>query len=315
MNLTNLQTLILRSKFLQSVRKFFTERDFLEIDTPALKRVGGMEPYLDPFGVLSPSMEEKGYLITSPEYSLKQALSLGVKKVYEIAHTFRSGERGSSYHTAEFLMLEFYQSNVRLEGAMDLIFELISDISYDIGKPIIQPKFNRWKVKELLTQFAQLDDWNRNSLEKKIRELKLTGLDLNELTYEDCFYLVFLNLVEPKLPSEFTFIYDYPPEMAALSKIEDGCAKRFELYFGNIELSNSFYELQDVEEQRKRFSEEQRLRQKLGKEVFPMNKEFLFALERGIPECTGVSIGLDRLFMVILGLNSLEEVSPYWNQI
>lgn len=279
-----------------------------------MKKIPGMEPYLDPFVVGSPSSEEKGYLITSPEYSLKQALSLGAEKVYEIAHTFRSGEKGSSYHTAEFLMLEFYQTGADLYQAMDLLEELIRWIAIELSLPLPEKPFRRKSVKELLSSWAGTD-WNRDSLERKITELSLTNLSFDSMEYEDCFFLIFLNLIEPNFTSEFQFIYDYPPELAALSRIEDGAAKRFELYFGKIELANAFYELLDPIEQRSRFEKEQELRRKLGKEVFPVHEEFLQALERGIPDCSGISIGLDRLLMVLLGRNSLSEVSPYWREI
>ncbi|TGK01758.1 EF-P lysine aminoacylase GenX [Leptospira langatensis] len=314
MKLTNLEILSRRSQFLQAIRTFFAEKEFWELDTPSLKKIPGMEPYLDPFIVNSPSGDEKGYLITSPEYSLKQALALGAKQVYELAHTFRSGERGSSFHTAEFLMLEFYKTDSNLDQTMDLVEELIRNVSAKLGLPMQKGPFNRRSVKDLLQEFVGID-WDRKSLESKISELALTNLPLEKMEYEDCFFLIFLNLIEPKFPSEFQFIYDYPPEMAALSRIEDGVAKRFELYFGQIELSNAFFELLDPIEQRGRFEREQGTRKKLGKEVFPMHEEFLLALEKGLPECSGVSIGLDRLLMVLLGCSSLAEVSPYWREI
>ncbi|TGK03823.1 EF-P lysine aminoacylase GenX [Leptospira semungkisensis] len=314
MNLTNLEILSQRSQFLQAIRTFFTEKQFLEIDTPALKKIPGMEPYLDPFLVNSPSENEKGYLITSPEYSLKQALSLGLERVYEIAHTFRSGERGSSFHTAEFLMLEFYEAGSNLGQAMDLVEDLIRSVARKLSLPMQSGPFLRRSVKELLQDFVHID-WDRQTLESKIKELALTNLPLEQMEYEDCFFLIFLNLIEPKFPAEFQFIYDYPPEMAALSRIEGGVAKRFELYFGNIELANAFFELLDPREQRARFEKEQKTREKLGKEVFPIHEEFLQALEKGLPECSGVSIGLDRLLMVLLGCTSLKEVSPYWREI
>ncbi|MGJ4748089.1 EF-P lysine aminoacylase EpmA [Leptospira sp. SA-E8] len=314
MKLNNLEILSFRSRFLHATRTFFHEKGFLEVDTPSLKTIPGMEPYLDPFLVGSPSGGEKGYLITSPEYSLKQALSLGAEKVYEIAHTFRSGEKGSSYHTAEFLMLEFYQTGANLHQAMDLLEELIRWIADKLDLPLPEKPFQRKSVKELLSHWADID-WDRDSLERKITELSLTNLSFDSMEYEDCFFLIFLNLLEPNFTSEFQFIYDYPPEMAALSRIEDGAAKRFELYFGKIELANAFYELLDPVEQRARFEKEQELRRKLGKEVFPVHEEFLQALEKGIPECSGISIGLDRLLMVLLGRNSLSEVSPYWREI
>lgn len=314
MNLTSREMIRLRSLFLQSVRSFFLELDYIEVDTPALKRVGGMEPYLDPFVVQAPNGLERGFLITSPEYSLKQSLSIGLERVFEIAHTFRSGERGSSFHTAEFLMLEFYQSGIGIDEAMSITEALIVKVANDLKFSISSSPFPRKDISKLFMEYAGIQ-WDRISLERKISEAKLSSIPVEDLSYEDCFYLIFLNMLEPQFASEFQFIYDYPPEMAALSKVVDGKAKRFELYFKNIELANAFHELQDAAEQKTRFSKEQELRANLGKEVFPMNEEFLQALERGIPNCSGVSIGLDRLFMVLLGLDSLSKVSPYWNQI
>ncbi|TGK08841.1 EF-P lysine aminoacylase GenX [Leptospira fletcheri] len=314
MNLTSRTTMEARARFLKSVRDFFSSENFLEIDTPCLKKVPGMEPHLDPFSVRSPSGQESGYLITSPEYSLKQALSAGLEKVYEISHTFRSGEKGSRFHTAEFLMLEFYRTRIDLNGLMDLTENFLRavDLNRILGSG--EKKIPRRSVRELLKTIAGCD-WDRSSLEEKIVASSLTRLPLEELEYEDCFYLVFLNFVEPSLPSEFQFLYDYPPEMAALARIEDGCAKRFETYFGSLELGNGFFELSDPTEQRLRFSSERKLREKLGKEAFPIDEEFLGALDQGLPACSGNAIGLDRLFLTLQGEETLARVSPYWARL
>ncbi|EPG72814.1 EF-P lysine aminoacylase GenX [Leptospira fainei serovar Hurstbridge str. BUT 6] len=314
MNLTSKEIITARARFLRSTRDFFHSEGFLEIDTPALKKIPGMEPHLDPFEVRSPSGNEIGYLVTSPEYSLKQALSLGLDRVYEIAHTFRSGEKGSPLHTAEFLMLEFYQAAADLNDLMDTTERLIRALGNRIGKSTPVSKIPRNRVRDLLLRYAGCD-WDRESLEKKLKQASLTNLSMQELEYEDCFYLVFLNFVEPRLLPEFQFLYDYPPEMAALARIENGVAKRFETYYGNIELGNAFYELSDPVEQRLRFLKEQELRKKLGKEVFPIDGEFLLSLERGLPTCSGNAIGLDRLLSVFLGANSLAQISPYWARL
>ena len=109
MNELSPEILKLRYQFLSTVRSFFSTNGFVEIDTPILRDNPGMEPYLDPYIVSSPDSGREGFLITSPEYSLKQALSMGLENIFEIAHCFRSGEKGQ-LHTREFLMLEFYEA-------------------------------------------------------------------------------------------------------------------------------------------------------------------------------------------------------------
>ncbi|PJZ70775.1 EF-P lysine aminoacylase GenX [Leptospira perolatii] len=314
MNLHSKETIIYRSKFLNAVRKYFCSKGFLEIDTPALKKIPSMEPHLNPFEVSSPSGNESGYLISSPEYSLKITLSAGIEKVYEIAHTFRSGELGSKVHTAEFLMLEFYECDADLSKMMNRTEDLIRSVAKELDILLDKRPFSRKPVKDLLKEYANCT-WDREDLERRIVEQKLSSIPLSELLYEDCFYLVFLNLVEPSLQKEYQFIYDYPPEMAALARIENGVAKRFEMYFGNLEICNAFDELQDPREQRIRFEHEQRIRQTLGKKIFPIDMMFLEALERGIPNCSGNALGLDRLFLTLLGEDSLSQVSPYWKQL
>ncbi|MBM9499794.1 EF-P lysine aminoacylase GenX [Leptospira sp. 201903071] len=314
MNELSREILIRRAKFLSVIRSFFEERDYLEIDTPCLKSVPSMEPYLDPFKVHSPSQKERGYLITSPEYSLKEVLSKGLEKIYEITHTFRSGEEGSPFHSAEFLMLEFYTVGMKLEGLMDFCAELLETLdskfqSFGFQKSALR----RISVEGALREYAGCGI-SHDDLNKVIKEQKLTRNPDEKRTYEDSFFLVFLNLVEARLPRGFTFLYHYPPELAALSQIENGFARRFELYFGNLELGNAFQELTDSEEQFSRFLSEQDLRKRLGKEIFPIDAGLQRALKEGIPNSCGISLGLDRLFLSILGGTSLREISPYYGK-
>ncbi|WP_341853228.1 EF-P lysine aminoacylase EpmA [Leptospira kmetyi] len=312
MNELSREMLVKRSKFLSAIRRFFEERNYLETDTPFLKAVPSMEPYLDPFLVHSPSKKEKGYLITSPEYSLKEILSKGLERIYEIAHTFRSGEEGSPYHSAEFLMLEFYTVGMKLDGLMDFCTELLEFLDREFHPFGFDPKnVRRISVENALKEFAGCGI-SKEELDRTISLNKLSEIPAEKRAYEDSFFIVFLNLVEAHLPKGFTFLYDYPPELAALSKIESGFGKRFELYYGNLELGNAFQELTDPIEQISRFRSEQELRKNLGKEVFEIDRGLERALEEGIPECSGISIGLDRLLLCILGGKSLREISPYY---
>ncbi|TGM58777.1 amino acid--tRNA ligase-related protein [Leptospira adleri] len=314
MNELSREILIRRAKFLSVVRNFFEERNYLEMDTPCLKAVPSMEPYLDPFKVHSPSQKEQGFLITSPEYSLKEILSKGLERIYEITHTFRSGEEGSPFHSAEFLMLEFYTVGMKLEGLMDFCVEFLETLdlkfqSFGFQKSSIR----RIAVEEAFLEYAGCGI-SHNELDRVVKERRLTANFNEGRAYEESFFLVFLNLVEANLPKGFTFLHNYPPELAALSKIENGFARRFELYFGNLELGNAFQELTDPGEQHSRFRSEQNLREALGKEIFPIDSGLERALKVGIPSSCGISIGLDRLFLSILGGASLRETSPYYGK-
>ncbi|XDD52292.1 amino acid--tRNA ligase-related protein [Leptospira sp. WS92.C1] len=312
MNELSKEILIRRAKFLSVIRKFFEESGYLEIDTPCLKLVPSMEPYLDPFLVHSPSKKEKGYLITSPEYSLKEVLSKGLEKIYEITHTFRSGEEGSPFHSAEFLMLEFYAIGMKLEDLMDFCVELLERLNRDFHPfGFDRTQVRRFTVQEVLKEYAQCGI-SHSELDRVISERKLSQIPAGQRSYEDSFFLVFLNLVEAHLPKGYTFLYRYPPELAALSKIESGFANRFELYCGNLELGNAFEELTDPLEQVARFRSEQELRKNLGKEVFSIDGGLERALKEGIPDACGISIGLDRLLLTVLGGSSLREMSPYY---
>ncbi|TGK83243.1 elongation factor P--(R)-beta-lysine ligase [Leptospira noumeaensis] len=313
-------TVIFRSQVFKMVREILFRNEFLEVDTPTLKPIVGMEPYLDPFEVRSPSGREKGYLITSPEYSLKQMMAKGLDRIFELAHTFRSGEMGSGFHSKEFLMLELYAKGMDDVVLRHFIEKFLRELVYTFGKEedkknINKPQWIRHLSVEEVFQQNVGHGFSKEDLLQTIITKKLTSSPVSELThwqYEDLFFLVFLNLVEPKLGEGIVFLYDYPPECAALAKIVDGVAKRFEIYWDGLELANAFYELSDVEEQRKRFLEEQELRAKLGKEVFPMDEDFLLSLGSGFPDCAGISIGMDRLLLKLSGKHGLSEISPYW---
>lgn len=316
-------TLIFRSKVFRKVREILWRDGFLEVDTPTLKPVVGMEPYLDPFEVRSPSGGEKGYLITSPEYCLKQMMAKGMTRIFELAHTYRSGEMGSEFHSKEFVMLELYAKGMDDASLRQYIETFIRELIHFFGKEEDQKKTSSpdWirhqSVKETFIQNVG-HGFSKEDLIETIEIKKLSSSPVSELTnwpYEDLFFLVFLNLVEPNLGEGIVFLYDYPPECAALAKIVDGVAKRFEIYWDGLELANAFYELSDEKEQRKRFSEEQELRGKLGKEVFPMDESFLKSLENGFPDCAGISIGMDRLLLKLSGKHGLSEISPYWMEV
>lgn len=308
MNFLSKDILIKRAQFLHFVRNFFSLHDFWELDTPQYLTEPGQEPYLEPFQLFSHFSKEQGFLSTSPEYSLKQALSMGLDNIFEIAHCFRSGEGNSNIHTAEFLMLEFYEKGKTEWQLMDTCISFLEYLDENFHSFLTGP-IEKMPVEEVFQRYiscglehAQLQTFVHQNIQKNTESLR----------YEDLFFLIFLNFIENRLPEGPIFLYDYPPQMAALAKIVDGRAKRFEIYWKQIELANAFYELTDKNEQVARFSDEQEIRRQNNRPVYPMNQDFLRTLEVGIPDSAGIAIGLDRLLMLILGYDSLQKISPYY---
>ena len=302
---------ILRSRFLLAIRKFMENKGLLETDTPHLRATGGMEPFLDPFSVEAGS-GERGYLITSPEYSLKQALAAlageDIAGVYEIAHAFRSGEKGS-LHTKEFLMLEYYLSGRDDNALIEYSKELFQFLNGVFGRDIyIEGASVIYTMEELFLEKTGRG-YSRPELLDTLQEHGIAHDSRDR--YDDLFFLVFLNLIESGFDAGPYFVTHWPPELASLARIVDGVARRVEIYWRGVEIGNGFYELNDSAEQGRRFAEEQALRRALGKEVFAMDDRFLSALDR-LPECAGISIGLDRLFMIYTGQQNLKLSSPYY---
>ena len=290
-----------RSKFLYSIRNYFHKNGYLEIDTPKLKKVPGMEPYLTPFQVSSPDLQEKGYLVTSPEYSLKQALGKGLDKIYEISQVYRSGEKGS-LHTAEFLMLEFYAAGIDEFGLMDVCIDLFMYLDDCLGVKLFPENVpKKISMPELFHQYLGITDSKKDLLDFLKLNRRGNSEEYENMRYDELFFLVFLNEIEPSLKGDLIFLYNYPEELASLARVIDRRARRFEIYWKGSEIGNAFYECTSQQEMKKRFQEEQLLRKSLSKEVFEMDTNFMNSLEEGIPESSGIAIGLDRLFMIYAG--------------
>lgn len=266
-----------------------------------------MEPYLDPFQVQSPNSEEKGYLVTSPEFSLKETMALGLDRIYEISQVYRSGEKGS-LHTAEFLMLEFYVSGIDEFNLMEICSDLFEELELNFHScGFSKDLMSKHSTESLFQTHLGISD-SYSDLEKFCK--KKYGFTGGE-RFDDLFFCVFLNEIEKHFQEGPYFVHSYPSELASLARVEGGRARRFEIYWKGVELGNAFYELNHIGEQRKRFEEEQDLRRKLGKEVYPIDEFFLERLE-DLPDASGISIGLDRLFMIFLGHTNLKYLSPYY---
>lgn len=328
----NTDLILLRSRVVKAIRRFFDERAFEEMFTPRLVGLPGQEPYLEP--MWTQIVEQNGNvhpaaLITSPEYAMKKLLASGMDKIYDLGSCFRNGEPWDGTHDPEFLMLEWYRRDAGLEELLQDTEELVKSV---IGQTqalvdrsamheLTQLDFRRLTVAEAMKLYAHVDlDALLDNREAMVEVVQAKGHRVDEKdTWDDLFFKIFLTEVEPKLGfaedgSAFqpTFLTHYPASMAALAR-KDAHDPRFalrtELYIGSLELANGFAELADPVEQRTRFEEEQALRQSLGKPIWPIDDVFIDCLPQ-MGDAAGIAFGVDRLVMLIAGVDSISEILP-----
>ena len=296
--------------FLRAVRDFFQSKGLESVETPSLVQCPGTEPHLTPFQTewVCEGRREAVFLPTSPEMNLKKLLCRGGTDIFEIKKCFRNGER-SGVHEPEFYLLEWYRAFWSLDSLMNELLELLEFLSEkkffkgDLKPPAI------FSVKELFQKFLDF------SLSPAAKKEDLAALAEKRgiiraaedfYSWEDLFHLLFLNFIEPKLPFDRPVIVKhYPPPLRAFAKIsEDGWAERFELYWRGFELANAFYEVTDRREQEILFQEHLSLRP----DFIPPDRELLSLMDRGMPPCSGIALGLERLFLALSGKKRLSEI-------
>ncbi|TAK05155.1 EF-P lysine aminoacylase GenX [Patescibacteria group bacterium] len=314
-----------RAAVLAAIRAFFAKRGFTECDTPALVAAPGMEPYLTPFETTLIDVRGKkspGYLVTSPEYSLKKLLTAGFERIYDVARVYRNGEEWGKTHNPEFLMLEWYRAYASYREIMDDVEELLRYVAKDVVGELVLPfqgatidltGVERMSVSEAFRQYAGMDPEALRDRDALFAAVRAKGYRPDEKErYEDLFFRVFLNEVEPCLGRRRpTIVYDYPAPLSALAKLKEGdpaFAERFEVYVGGLELSNGYTELNDPVEQRVRLVEERVLRKKLKKTQLPIDEDLLAALEVGMPPSGGTALGVDRLVMLMTDAADIDQV-------
>ena len=306
------------------IREHFWSLDFEETRTPLLVLSPGMEPHIRPIQV-APGV----FLPTSPEFAMKKLLSKGLPRIFQICSSFRDEPR-SPEHSPEFTMLEFYETNITLEQLQTRVEGLFLSLAQKTLEKFKQtPAVNlstpwpRFTVNDLFLQHAGID--LRGSTAKQLSELcNQHHLPASENEpWDDLYFKIWLNLIEPKLPSDQPcFITHYPVSQSSLCnrvKAAQGFewANRFELYVGKLELGNAFDELRDANIQRENFLKDQRIRKEIYGESYPaspIDEELLTAIELMPPTC-GIAIGLDRLAMLLLNAHTIDEVIPlasYW---
>lgn len=319
-------SLDIRSKVIKTIRRYFDDHDFMEVQTPALQVAPGMEPHLKAFQTTLLSADQSRtqelYLHTSPEFAMKKLLVAGLPRIYQICHCYRNAE-GSSLHSPEFTMIEWYRAQAGYDNIMEDCVELLRSCAaqaniekYQFRGNVADP-FRDWHYLSVLEAFEKYAEMDIEPVLKDLHGFRTlaekNGYRMAEDdSWEDIFFRVFLEEIEPNLGLGVpTILYDYPVSMAALSrpKPEDPrFAERFELYVCGMELANAFGELTDAEEQRQRYLRDMDMKEKLYGERWPIDEDFLAALEYGMPESSGIAMGVDRLVMLAANVDTIDDV-------
>ena len=327
-----------RAKLIRAMRSYFDAQDFLEVETPILQTMPCADMHIHGFATtlkdIQLNPERDLWLHTSPEFEMKQLLVAGLPKIYQLCHVFRNGE-GSKRHSPEFTMIEWYRSNAGYRDIMDDCVGLLRHCARALGLYAFRynnhdcDPFAEWEIISVAQAFQDyaginlktfMNDTAANRAAAKdndragfLRAAKESGAPVRDQdTWEEIFFAVMAARIEPFLGLKSpAIIYDYPVSMAALSnRCEDDprFAKRFELYIGGLELANAFDELTDAAEQRKRFKEEMAAKHALYGERYPLDEDFLAALEHGMPPSGGIALGVDRLAMVASNATDIDQV-------
>ena len=304
----SLDVLKKRAELLRQIRAFFYARDVLEVDTPALSVAGNTDPNIESFSTnyTGPGNTDTLYLHTSPEFVMKRLLAADSGAIYQLCKVFRNGEAGRQ-HNPEFTMLEWYRPDFNHHQLMDEVADLINEVLGE--KEILRMSYQRAFIEQ-----AGIDplDADTSALKKCAHRHGLEQvIGMDNATVDDWCDLLIDQVVVPAIGKGRVFIYDYPASQAALARIsksDSRVAERFELFIDGIEIANGFHELTDATEQRQRFEDENKEREKTGSPQLPIDENLLAALERGLPDCAGVALGVDRLLMLVAGAYSISEV-------
>ncbi|MFM8252967.1 MAG: EF-P lysine aminoacylase EpmA [Planctomycetota bacterium] len=309
------ETLCRRAQWLKRLRSFFDEQGFVEVETPLLSADTVVDRHLDPIPVTlftdprEPEVGDRFFLQTSPEFGMKRLLVSGATAIYQVTRAFRGGERGR-LHNPEFTMVEWYRVGDDYAAGRQLLAELAQRL-------LLVPAVESLTYADAFRRYVQLDPTEASN-EALVQRAQQLGGPLPDLPLDDrdaWLNWLLAQWVEPQLGREHpTILYDYPASQAALAAIDLGppaVAQRFELYVNGIELANGYHELLDADALAERARVVNRERQLDGKYVLPEASRLEAAMRVGLPPCSGVALGFDRLLMVAWGAQSIDEVLAF----
>lgn len=309
----SIETLRARAELFRYIREFFQQRSVLEVDTPVMSHCAVSDPFIDSIELnyhASVGQERVPlYLQTSPEYAMKRLLAAGSGAIYQMSKVFRNGEYGNR-HNPEFTMLEWYRPGMTDSELMDEISELVCPI-LDLAE------IERVTYSDLFDRYLGIRPESLSATELKSETLKHLEIELDDEDRDTWLNLLMSHVIEPQLKqTQAVFVTDYPASQAALARLrtrQDGVevAARFELFVNGVELANGYYELTDWQEQQSRLEADQQQRALLDLPQRPLDTRLVSALKAGMPECSGVALGVDRLLMLAQKSESIASVLPF----
>ncbi len=310
---------------LWAIRQFFTEKNFMDVLTPPMVRNPGMETHIHPFqvGHANTKQLDNWYLQTSPEFHMKELLSLGFNDLFTLSYSFRD-EPNATNHRPQFLMLEWYRRGAHYTQIMkdceDLFhysLNALEEKKNAIDTDLKNCRFERATIQELFLDMLKVDilDYLEKEDLKKLIEKDFKDVPLptqgETLSWDDYYFLLFLNKIEPHLVHyPFLLLYEFPNHLSALStlkKDDPRVCERFEIYSKGVELCNCFNELTDLKIQKERFRLQAEEKKSLYNYELPEPTVLYQAMERGLPSSAGIALGVERFLKVLTGVEN-----PFW---
>ncbi|MCF7972099.1 MAG: EF-P lysine aminoacylase GenX [Methylococcaceae bacterium] len=304
----------LRAKLLHEIRAYFYVNNVLEVETPLLCQSTGTDPYLDYFTSHYSILERDYYLQSSPEFAMKRLLATGIGSIYQITKAFRNGESGR-YHNPEFTMLEWYRVGFDLQQLMNDVEQLLNPF---LMVENFSEKAERIAYADIFKKHTGL-----NALQFDVSEYQACAESLGfpeasllcALDHAAWLDFLFSHVVQQHLgQASLCMVFDYPACLPSLARMKLDNAllvERVELFIQGIEIGNGFFELTDVDEQIRRFDQDIMDRKNNGAVKIDKDERFLAALQSGLPDCSGIAIGIDRLLMIISQKSAIDEVLAF----
>ncbi|NGX42001.1 MAG: Elongation factor P--(R)-beta-lysine ligase [Chlamydiae bacterium] len=298
-----------RAKMFYKAREFFRKRGVIEVDCPIMSPSASIDVHIElirAYGVSSTTQ----YLHASPEYGMKKLLAEGMSDIFQLCHVFRD-EECSMQHNPEFTMVEWYRINVPFSAMIEESIEFIKEFVGDVP-------FSKVTYRDAFKRFAGID-YLQASEEDLLQFLEERGINPYQNIEEegkDALLNIILGVViQPQLGQKgLTVVQYFPATQAALAQTrkrgEEEIAERFEIFYQGVELANGYHELTNSEEQHERLIHSNATRERLGKDTLPIDDSFIKALEKGLPDCCGVSVGFDRLMMLRHKREDIADVIP-----
>ena len=316
-----------RAQLLRGIREFFWQHNVMEVDTQLLSLASISDPHIDVLTTKAKCLgkEEVYYLQTSPEFAMKRLLCSGYGDMYQLGKVFRAEEQ-SNRHSIEFTLLEWYRLGI---DHWQLMYEIEALLVYVSQEGNLRCEFQSYV--QAFQHYVGIDPFSADLSTLQNLAHQQTEFGLTETNRDTLLELLFSTLIEPNIgQTQPCFIHSYPASQAALAKTshladvgtvsdtntstEQKIAARFELYWRGVELANGYHELTDAQEQMTRMQSDMAQREEIQREKMQkrqMDERLVTALESGLPECAGVALGVDRLLMVLEGVNSINEVIPF----